>query len=85
MAIDDDIIKALTAPSGITDDGVDRRSWNFDEDGFARAKASVLGQAARRQATQIRTIHQDLVEMMHPVDFDVQHDGQPLDKASFAR
>lgn len=66
-----------------TGDGVDRRRWNFDEDGFSKATAAALMQAKQQMRERIRSIHDDIMDIGHPNDFAVTVDGTPIDKVQF--
>lgn len=64
-------------------DGVNRARYRYDEDGFKLGTEAALLTARQQLQEAAKTIHQDLVEIAHPVDFDVRRDGVPIDKADF--
>ena len=64
-------------------DYVDRSRWTFDEGGFSKALNAALLQAQQQMREKIHSIHDDLVAINHPSDYQVTVDGQPIDKAAF--
>lgn len=64
-------------------DGVDRSRWKFDDRGFAQATDNALLAARRLARLKIRSIHDDIVGIMHPSDYQVTLDGVPIDKVKF--
>jgi hypothetical protein len=66
-------------------DVVDRSRWTFDEGGFSKALNSALLRAQQDMREKAKSLHDDLVAINHPSDYQVTVDGQPIDKASFER
>lgn len=64
---------------------IDRRRWKFDEDGFSQATNAALLQAQQQMREKIRSIHDDIVNIGHPNDYDVTVDGIPIDKVNFEK
>lgn len=64
-------------------DGVNRARWKFDEDGFALATNAALLVAQQQMREKIRSIHDDIVSIGHPNDYQVTVDGTPIDKVKF--
>lgn len=59
---------------------VDRSTWKFDEDGFAKANDAAVLEARQQMREAIQTVHADLVRVFHPSAFSRSVDG--VDDAS---
>jgi hypothetical protein len=64
-------------------DGVNRQRWKFDENGFDLATQSALLLAQQEMRDKIRSLHDDVVNVSHPNDYQVSVDGTPIDKVKF--
>jgi hypothetical protein len=66
-------------------DGVNRSRWKFDENGFMLATNNALLLAQQQMREKIRSLHDDIVSVNHPSDYQVFVDGVPIDKATFEK
>jgi hypothetical protein len=64
---------------------IDRSKWKFDEDGFALATNAALLAAQQEMREKIASIHSDIVNVMHPSDYEVTVDGVPISKVNFEK
>jgi hypothetical protein len=80
----DDFIDYYKNPKADAD-GVNRSRWKFDEDGFSKATNAALLRAQQQMREKIKSIHDDIVGVGHPNDYQVTVDGVPIDKVNFEK
>jgi hypothetical protein len=81
----DDLFSNDLNDPNYTGDGVDRRRWKFDEGGFKIATDIATMRARQQLREKIRSLHDDIVSIAHPNDFNVTVDGVPIDKAKLSQ